>query len=104
MATVAWGRAPAFIVTRGKAFGKRFDTGACEVRLDLHECDALVLSACVQIRSLAAIEDVERHSGLPPSPPLRPHHGPSCARSTSNQRRRALANFSVLRPTRRLTD
>ena len=34
-------------------------------RLDLRNCDALVLSACVQMRSLAAIEEVERHSGLP---------------------------------------
>jgi maleate isomerase len=34
-------------------------------RLELRDCDALVLSACVQMRSLAAIEDVERHSGLP---------------------------------------
>jgi maleate isomerase len=34
-------------------------------RLDLRNCDALVLSACVQMPSLAAIEDVERHSGLP---------------------------------------
>ena len=31
MATLARGRAGAFIVTRGKAFGRRFDTGACEV-------------------------------------------------------------------------
>jgi maleate isomerase len=34
-------------------------------RLDLHDCDALVLSACVQMRSLPAIEEVERHSELP---------------------------------------
>ena len=34
-------------------------------RLDLRDCDALVLSACVQMPSLAAIEDVERNSGLP---------------------------------------
>jgi maleate isomerase len=34
-------------------------------RLDLRDCDALVLSACVQMRSLAAIEEVERQSGLP---------------------------------------
>lgn len=34
-------------------------------RLDLRDCDALVLSACVQMPSLAAIEEVERHSGLP---------------------------------------
>jgi maleate isomerase len=34
-------------------------------RLDLRDCDALVLSACVQMRSLAAIEDVERRTGLP---------------------------------------
>jgi maleate isomerase len=33
--------------------------------LDLRDCDALVLSACVQMPSLAAIEEVERHSGLP---------------------------------------
>jgi maleate isomerase len=34
-------------------------------RLDLRDCDALVLSACVQMPSLAAIEEVERESGLP---------------------------------------
>jgi hypothetical protein len=34
-------------------------------RLDLRDCDALVLSACVQMPSLSAIEEVERHSGLP---------------------------------------
>jgi maleate isomerase len=34
-------------------------------RLDLRDGDALVLSACVQMPSLAAIEEVERHSGLP---------------------------------------
>jgi maleate isomerase len=34
-------------------------------RLDLRDCDALVLSACVQMPSLAAIEEVERRSGLP---------------------------------------
>jgi maleate isomerase len=34
-------------------------------RLDLRNCDALVLSACVQMPSLAAIEEVERDSGLP---------------------------------------
>jgi maleate isomerase len=34
-------------------------------RLDLRDCDALVLSACVQMRSLVAIEDVERESGVP---------------------------------------
>jgi maleate isomerase len=34
-------------------------------RLDLHDCDALVLSACVQMPSLSVIEEVERHSGLP---------------------------------------
>ena len=34
-------------------------------RLDLHGCDALVLSACVQMRSLSAIDEVERDSGLP---------------------------------------
>jgi maleate isomerase len=34
-------------------------------RLDLRDCDALVLSACVQMRSLPAIEEVERQSGLP---------------------------------------
>lgn len=34
-------------------------------RLDLRDCDALVLSACVQMPSLAAIEDVERQSALP---------------------------------------
>jgi maleate isomerase len=34
-------------------------------RLDLHNCDALVLSACVQMPSLSVIEEVERHSGLP---------------------------------------
>jgi maleate isomerase len=34
-------------------------------RLDLRRCDALVLSACVQMRSLPAIAEVERRSGLP---------------------------------------
>ena len=34
-------------------------------RLDLRDCDALVLSACVQMPSLSVIEEVERHSGLP---------------------------------------
>jgi maleate isomerase len=34
-------------------------------RLDLRGCDALVLSACVQMRSLPVIEDVERQSGVP---------------------------------------
>jgi maleate isomerase len=34
-------------------------------RLDLRECDALVLSACVQMPSLSAVEEVERQSGLP---------------------------------------
>lgn len=34
-------------------------------RLDLRDCDALVLSACVQMPSLPAIEEVERESGLP---------------------------------------
>ena len=34
-------------------------------RLDLHDCDALVLSACVQMPSLSVIEEVEQHSGLP---------------------------------------
>jgi maleate isomerase len=34
-------------------------------RLDLRDCDALVLSACVQMRSLEAIEPVERECGLP---------------------------------------
>jgi maleate isomerase len=34
-------------------------------RLDLRDCDALVLSACVQMPSLSGIEEVERESGLP---------------------------------------
>jgi maleate isomerase len=34
-------------------------------RLDLSDCDALVLSACVQMPSLAVIDEVERESGLP---------------------------------------
>jgi maleate isomerase len=34
-------------------------------RLDLRDCDALVLSACVQMPSLSAIEDVEHRSELP---------------------------------------
>jgi maleate isomerase len=34
-------------------------------RLDLRGCDALVLSACVQMRSLDVLEQVERRSGLP---------------------------------------
>jgi maleate isomerase len=34
-------------------------------RLDLRDCDALVLSACVQMPSLSVIEEVERRSGLP---------------------------------------
>jgi maleate isomerase len=34
-------------------------------RLDLRDCDALVLSACVQMPSLPVLEEVERESGLP---------------------------------------
>jgi maleate isomerase len=34
-------------------------------RLDLHDCDALVLSACVQMPSLSVIEEVEHRSELP---------------------------------------
>jgi maleate isomerase len=34
-------------------------------RLDLRDCDALVLSACVQMPSLSAIQEVEHDSGLP---------------------------------------
>jgi maleate isomerase len=34
-------------------------------RLDLKGCDALVLSACVQMRSLPVIASVERSTGLP---------------------------------------
>jgi maleate isomerase len=34
-------------------------------RLDLRGCDALVISACVQMRSLEVLEEVERRSGLP---------------------------------------
>jgi maleate isomerase len=34
-------------------------------RLELRDCDALVLSACVQMRSLSVIEEVESRSGLP---------------------------------------
>jgi maleate isomerase len=34
-------------------------------RLDLRDCDALVLSACVQMRSLEVLEEAERRSGLP---------------------------------------
>ena len=34
-------------------------------RLDLRDCDALVLSACVQMPSLQVLEEVERESGLP---------------------------------------
>lgn len=34
-------------------------------RVDLRDCDALVLSACVQMPSLPAIEPVERECGLP---------------------------------------
>jgi maleate isomerase len=34
-------------------------------RLELRGCDALVLSACVQMRSLEVLEEVERRSGLP---------------------------------------
>jgi maleate isomerase len=34
-------------------------------RLDLRDCDALVLSACVQMPSLSVIEEVELQSGLP---------------------------------------
>jgi maleate isomerase len=34
-------------------------------RLDLRGCDTLVLSACVQMRSLPVIEEAERRSGLP---------------------------------------
>jgi maleate isomerase len=34
-------------------------------RLDRRDCDALVLSACVQMPSLSVIEEVESRSGLP---------------------------------------
>jgi len=34
-------------------------------RLDLGGCDALVLSACVQMRSLEVLEEVESRTGLP---------------------------------------
>jgi maleate isomerase len=34
-------------------------------RLDLSNCDALLLSACVQMRSLSVIEEIESQSGLP---------------------------------------
>jgi maleate isomerase len=34
-------------------------------QLDLRDCDALVLSACVQMPSLSSIGEVERESGLP---------------------------------------
>jgi maleate isomerase len=34
-------------------------------RLDLSDCDALVLSACVQMSSLSVLEEVEQGSGLP---------------------------------------
>jgi maleate isomerase len=34
-------------------------------RLDLRDCDALVLSACVQMRSLPVLQEVEDESGLP---------------------------------------
>ena len=34
-------------------------------RLDLGDCDALVVSACVQMRSLPVLEEVEQLSGLP---------------------------------------
>jgi maleate isomerase len=34
-------------------------------RLDLGDSDALVISACVQMRSLPVIEEVEQESGLP---------------------------------------
>ena len=34
-------------------------------RLDLRGCDALVISACVQMRSLEVLEEVERRSGVP---------------------------------------
>jgi maleate isomerase len=35
------------------------------LRLDLRDCDALVLSACVQMPSLSVIEEVEQRSKLP---------------------------------------
>lgn len=34
-------------------------------RLDLEACDALVVSACVQMPSLSAIEPIERQAGIP---------------------------------------
>ena len=34
-------------------------------RLDLRDCDALVVSACVQMPSLTVLDEVERRSGLP---------------------------------------
>jgi hypothetical protein len=67
-------------------------------RLDLRDCDALVLSACVQMRSLAAIEDVERHSGLPTMSAGRQRHGRSCARSSWNQSCPAPVRCSVPHP------
>ena len=33
--------------------------------LDLRDCDALVVSACVQMPSLAVIDEIDRRSGLP---------------------------------------
>jgi maleate isomerase len=33
-------------------------------RLDLRDCDALLISACVQMPSLSVVEEVERESGL----------------------------------------
>ena len=40
-------------------------TGCSPSRFAIRDCDALVLSACVQMPSLSAIEEVERRSGLP---------------------------------------
>jgi maleate isomerase len=51
-------------------------------RLDTRDCDALVISACVQMPSLAAIEPVRRASGLPTV---------SAATATAWALRRALA-------------
>jgi len=54
-------------VTDNKAVGRLDPADLTEhyKRLDLRDCDALVVSACVQMPSLAAVEAVELASGVP---------------------------------------
>jgi maleate isomerase len=62
-------------------------------RLDRRDCDALVLSACVQMPSLSVIEEVESRSGLPTLSAATATTW-SCANSASSRWRRAPAHCS----------